>query len=61
MMGQQFNIYSWLQYSVERDAAFCLPCQHFSASAGKNEDVFTKLIMALVPCCWEKWDVTDMF
>ena len=48
-MGQQnrsfnpkwFSTYSWLEYSIERDAAFCFPCRHFSAKAGKNEDVFT--------------------
>ena len=49
-MGQQnhsfnskwFNTYSWLEYSIERDAAFCFPCRHFNAKGGKNEDVFTK-------------------
>ena len=49
-MGQQnrsfnskwFNAYSWLEYSIERDAAFCFPCRHFNTKGGKNEDVFTK-------------------
>ena len=49
-MGQQnrsfnskwFNAYSWLEYSIERDAAFCLLCRHFNTKGGKNEDVFTR-------------------
>ena len=49
-MGQQnrsfnskwFNAYSWLEYSIERDAAFCFPCRHFNTKGGKNEDVFTR-------------------
>ena len=28
-------------YSIERDAAFCFPCRHFSTESGKNEDVLT--------------------
>ena len=37
-----FTTHSWLEYSVERDAAFCFACRHFNAKGGKNEDVFTK-------------------
>ena len=48
-MGQQnhsfnlkwFSTYSWLEYSIERNAAFCFPCCYFSTKSGKNEDVFT--------------------
>ena len=47
-MGQQnhsfipkwFSTYSWLEYSIERDAAFCFSCCHFNTKSGKNEDVF---------------------
>ena len=37
-----FKTYSWLEYSVERDAAFCFPCRHFSIRSGRAEDTFTK-------------------
>ena len=37
-----FKTYSWLEYSVERDAAFCFPCRHFSTKSGRAEDTFTK-------------------
>ena len=36
-----FSTYSWLEYSVERDAAFYFPCHYFSTKSGKNKDVFT--------------------
>ena len=37
-----FKMYSWLEYSVEKDAAFCFPCRHFSTKSGRAEDTFTK-------------------
>ena len=37
-----FKTYNWLEYSVERDAAFCFPCSHFSTGSGRVEDTFTK-------------------
>jgi len=37
-----FKTYNWLEYSVERDAAFCFPCRHFSIRSGRAEDTFTK-------------------
>ena len=37
-----FEKYCWLEYSKERDAAFCYACRIFSVSAiGKKSDVFT--------------------
>ena len=37
-----FKMYSWLEYFVEKDAAFCFPCRHFSTKSGRAEDTFTK-------------------
>ena len=37
-----FKNYDWLEYSVERDAAFCFPCRHFSTGSGRAEDTFTR-------------------
>ena len=38
-----FLYYTWLEYSVERDAVFCKPCRHFSrpSKAGDHDGVFT--------------------
>ena len=36
-----FRTYSWLEYSAERDAAFCFPCRHFSMGTGRAETAFT--------------------
>ncbi len=37
-----FKTYSWLEYSVERDAGFCFPCRHFGVGSGRAEHTFTK-------------------
>ena len=37
-----FKTYSWLEYSVERDAAFCFPCRHFSSGEGRTEITFIR-------------------
>ena len=37
-----FKTYSRLEYSVDRDAAFCFPCCHFSTKSCRAEDTFTK-------------------
>ena len=31
-----FVTYSWLEYSLERDAAFCYPCRIFKPDSGKD-------------------------
>ena len=38
-----FQDYTWLEYSVERDAVFCKPCRHFSSTSksGDHDGVFT--------------------
>lgn len=36
-----FSKYSWLEYSIKRDAAFCYACRNFSTST-VNDDVFVK-------------------
>ena len=38
-----FQDYSWLEYSVEKDAVFCKPCRHFSraSKSGDHDGVFT--------------------
>ena len=35
--------YSWLEYSVERDAAFCYPCRLFTINEGRSQNAFTKI------------------
>jgi len=38
-----YKSHPWLEYSVERDAAFCYPCRLFkSAGSSRSEDAFTK-------------------
>ena len=40
-----YDTYDWLEYSVEKDAAFCFPCFLFKSSSNGNHygsDVFTK-------------------
>lgn len=38
-----YKSHPWLEYSVERDAAFCYPCRLFkSAGSSQSEDAFTK-------------------
>ena len=40
-----FRTYSWLEYSAERDAAFCFPCRHFSMGSGRAEIAITKDVL----------------
>ena len=41
--SQWYNSHPWLEYSVERDAAFCYPCRLFkSAGSSRAEDAFTR-------------------
>ncbi|KAI6659682.1 Zinc finger MYM-type protein 1-like [Oopsacas minuta] len=35
-----FVTFSWLEYSIERDAGFCYPCHIFNALSGRTEDAF---------------------
>lgn len=38
-------MYSWLEYSLKVDAAFCFPCRCFNgneSNIGQTEKVFTK-------------------
>ena len=37
-----YKSYSWLEYSVERDAAFCFPCRLFAVNEGRSQNTFTK-------------------
>lgn len=36
-----YSDYSWLEYSVSRDAAYCYPCRIFTTGTGKAEKTFT--------------------
>ena len=36
-----YNGRTWLEYSVEKGAAFCFPCRHFKSSS-KDRTLFTK-------------------
>ena len=35
-----FDSYSWLEYSIERDAAFCFPCRFFATGIHRNDSSF---------------------
>ena len=37
-----YKSHPWLEYSVERDAAFCYPCRVFKCGSNRSEDTFTK-------------------
>ena len=37
-----YKSHSWLEYSVERDAAFCYPCRVFKCGSSRSEDAFTR-------------------
>ena len=34
-------MYSWLEYSVKRDACFCYPCRLFTCGEGRSHNTFT--------------------
>ena len=36
-----YKSYQWLEYSVERDAAFCFPCRMFKVGSSRCESTFT--------------------
>ena len=38
-----YKTYSWLEYSIERDAAFCYPCRLFAINEGRSQNAFTKI------------------
>ena len=35
-----FDKYTWLEYSIAKDAAFCYACQFFSTGVHKSEECF---------------------
>lgn len=37
-----YRKYKWIEYSVDRNAAFCYPCRLFPAAYGRTEESFTK-------------------
>ncbi|XP_071844931.1 zinc finger MYM-type protein 1-like [Apostichopus japonicus] len=37
-----YSAYSWIEYSVERDAVFCYACRHFSTANKVTEQSFTR-------------------
>ncbi|KAJ8887230.1 hypothetical protein PR048_013445 [Dryococelus australis] len=34
-----YNLFSWLEYSVSRDAMFCFPCRHFALRGYMDKDI----------------------
>ena len=41
--SEWYSSYSWLEYSVERDAAFCYPCRLFELRGTRSEKIFTRI------------------
>ena len=41
--SEWYSSYSWLEYSVERDAAFCYPCRFFELRGTRSEKIFTRI------------------
>lgn len=39
--GDWYKTYQWLEYSIERDAAFCFPCRMFKVGSSRCESTFT--------------------
>ena len=37
-----YRSHRWLEYSVERDAAFCFPCRMFAPRSGRTDPAFTR-------------------
>lgn len=37
-----FNEYSWLEYSIKKDALYCFPCRNFGTNNNEGKDTFTK-------------------
>ena len=37
-----YRLYCWLEYSKEKDAAYCYACRHFTTEPGKYWETFTK-------------------
>ena len=35
-----YNSFRWIEYSIQKDAAYCYPCQHFTVGIGRSEDTF---------------------
>ena len=40
--SEWYKSHPWLEYSVDRDAAFCYPCRVFKCGSNRSEDAFTK-------------------
>ncbi|XP_022183102.1 uncharacterized protein LOC111042711 [Myzus persicae] len=38
-----YKDFEWLEYSVNKDSAFCYVCRMFSSESGNAEDTFTKI------------------
>ena len=52
-----YKQYRWLEYSRERNAAYCYPCRLFTTEPGKYWDTFTRIgfndwkhAMGIIPC-----------
>ena len=41
--SEWYRSYSWLEYSVERDACFCYPCCLFTTGEGRSHNTFTEV------------------
>ena len=41
--SEMYKSYNWLEYSRERDAAFCFPCRLFAVNEGRSQNTFTKI------------------
>lgn len=40
--SEWYKSYSWLEYSVKSDAAFCYPCRLFTTGEGRSHNTFTE-------------------
>ncbi len=38
-----YGSYSWLEYSVQKDGAFCYPCRLFTTTGRRSHNTFTKV------------------
>ena len=43
MLKTLYRSYSWLQYSIKRDACFCYPCRLFTTGEGRSHNTFTEV------------------
>jgi len=35
-----YDSFRWIEYSIQKDAAYCYPCRHFTVGIGRGEDTF---------------------